>query len=288
MIEEHNAKNLSYKLGINAFADLTGREFKATHLGLVARNSDGDAAKLPFPNYSEAPDAIDWVQKGAVTPIKDQGKCGSCWAFSSTGALEGALFVAKGQLVSLSEEQLSDCETAGHGGVDYGCFGGLQDHAFAYVAKQGLCTEKSWPYTSGAGVSGKCSFFTPTGMRRAFMKIAGYTDVNKTEDALKLAVAHQPVSVGVDADSFGFKNYKIGVMSYECGTKVDHGILVVGYGSGKDGAYWKIKNSWGTSWGESGYGLMIRGKNMCGINTQASFPIGATLMPGQGTSAVLV
>lgn len=282
-IREHNAKNLSYWLGVTQFADLTEEEFAAKHLGgyRPELHQENDVPRTPFPRVvgEVLEDSVDWVAKGGVTPVKDQKQCGSCWAFSTTGAVEGAYFVANGQLVSLSEEDLVQCDHSG----DSGCQGGLMDNAFGWVKENGLCSEDDYPYTSGGGVRGKCRLpkCTPT------VKVSGLTDVPANdEEALKSAVAKQPVSVAIEADKTAFQLYKGGVLdSKKCGMQLDHGVLAVGYGTedGKD--YWKVKNSWGASWGEAGYIKLVRGKNMCGIAKQASYPTGATGMgPAPGPS----
>merc|ERR1719389_957895 len=213
-------------------------------------------------------DAEDWVAKGAVTPVKNQQRCGSCWAFSSTGSLEGAFFVASGKLVSLSEEDLVQCNSR----TDHGCQGGLMDNAFEWVEQNGICSEADYPYTSGGGITGYCrKGCSPV------VRIKGHTDVpSKDEDALKAAVSKRPVSVAIEADRSAFQHYKGGILdNVGCGTNLDHGVLAVGYGTdGKD--YWKVKNSWGASWGENGYIRMVRNKNQCGISQQPSYPTGAT------------
>lgn len=220
------------------------------------------------PNLT-APGSIDWVAKGAVTPVKNQKHCGSCWAFSTTGSVEGAYYVASRKLVSLSEEELVQCDHSG----DKGCKGGSMDNSFEFIKNSGgICSESSYPYTSGAGTRGTCK----KGCSAA-VTLAGFTDVpSGDEDELKKAVAQQPVSVAIEADQKAFQLYNGGVLdSAECGKKLDHGVLLVGYGTdgGKD--YWKVKNSWGAFWGEQGYVRIARGKNMCGIANMASYPTGA-------------
>jgi C1A family cysteine protease len=211
-----------------------------------------------------AADAIDWRSKGAVTPVKNQGQCGSCWSFSTTGSLEGALFLKTGKITPLSEQNIMDCDS-----VDQSCNGGLMDNAFEWIEKNGgVCSEADYPY-EGADGSCKTSCTKVPGTT-----IKSYVDVAKTEDALMAAVAQQPTSIAVNANMF-WQLYSGGVLSALCGAKLDHGVLAVGYGTdGKD--YWKVKNSWGSSWGESGYIRVQRGKGgsgECGILTSASYPV---------------
>jgi C1A family cysteine protease len=267
-IESHNAKKLSYWLGVNEFADQTWEEFSSTHLGYKPESRVSTLPKVPFPNITDVADAVDWVAKGAVTPVKNQQRCGSCWAFSSTGSLEGAFFVATGKLQSLSEEDLVQCNSV----TDHGCQGGLMDNAFEWVQQNGICSEDSYPYTSGSGITGSCKKTC-----KPIVTITGHTDVpSKDETSLKAAVSKQPVSVAIEADKSAFQLYRGGVLDNPaCGTQLDHGVLIVGYGtdSGKD--YWKVKNSWGATWGEQGYIRMARNKNQCGIAQQPSYPTGA-------------
>ena len=274
IINEHNAKGLSYELGHNEFSDLTWEEFKQLHMSELFLNRAPKNVRrvhLTGKNGAGAPaDDVDWTTKNAVTPVKNQQRCGSCWAFSTTGSVEGAYAIASGTLTSLSEQDLVSCD---HNG-DQGCNGGLMDNAFKWIESNGLCTEDDYPYTSGSGITGTCK----TTCKPA-VTITGFTDVpQQDETALQSAVATGPVSVAIEADKSAFQLYKSGVLdSASCGTKLDHGVLTVGYGtdsaSGKD--YWKVKNSWGATWGESGYIRMVRGKNMCGIAMSASYPTGA-------------
>jgi cathepsin L len=216
-------------------------------------------------NVSALPASVDWSLKGAVTGVKDQGNCGSCWSFSATGALEGAYQIKYGTLVSFSEQNLVSCDT-----IDSACNGGLMDTAFSWVKSNGgLCTESGYPYTSGTtGQKGTC---TTTCTKNTAVAPKSFTDVAKNSDsALMTALASQPVSIAIQANQPAFQLYKSGVLTGTCGSNLDHGVLAVGYGTWTDGTdYYKVKNSWGTGWGMSGYILIQRGNPQrcgeCGI-----------------------
>merc|ERR1712025_505517 len=201
--------------------------------------------------------AIDWTTRGAVTPVKNQGQCGSCWAFSTTGGLEGAWQLATGNLVSMSEQQFVDCDTGSSG-----CNGGLMDQAFGWAENQAIATEDSYAYTARDG-SCKSSFSTaiPSG------GVTGFKDVSNSASALKSALQNSPISVAIEADQSVFQQYTGGVISSGCGSNLDHGVLAVGVNS--DGSI-KVKNSWGTSWGASGYVNIAT--SQCGITNSASYP----------------
>lgn len=261
----------TYTLAMNEFADLSGEEFAKIVLGscvIPKRNSTGAATFLKSP-FIQVPTSVDWRDKNMVTPIKDQKQCGSCWAFSTTGSLEGQHSKKMGKLVSLSEQQLVDC--SGKFG-NMGCMGGLMDNAFRYIkANGGIDTEASYPYEAR---DGPCRF-KPADIGAT---VAGYTDVPEGDEAaLTQAIAAVgPISVAIDASHFSFQLYHTGVY-YEkrCSpTRLDHGVLAVGYGT-EDGQdfYW-VKNSWGLSWGQKGYIKMARNRNNnCGIATQSSYPL---------------
>jgi cathepsin L len=271
LIKAENAKGNMYTLGYTEFADLTFDEFKATY-GQLRRpkNMWRGATYLGRHKVSgkTRPTSVDWSQQGAVTPIKDQGQCGSCWAFSSTGSLEGRGQIASGQLVSLSEQQFVDC--AGSFG-NQGCNGGLMDNAFQYAESNALCTETSYSYTGTAGTCAASSCTT------APFSVSGYKDVTKDDtDALLDAVAEGPVSIAVDAAS-AWQLYTGGIMKGTCGASLDHGVLAAGYGTDNGVDYWKVKNSWGSSWGEDGYIRLVRKKSAVGecglLSGPPSYPV---------------
>ncbi|XP_028995520.1 cathepsin L.1 [Betta splendens] len=264
----------SYRLGMTFFADLENEEYKR----LISQGCLGSfnaslprsgSAFLRLPAGNDLPASVDWRQKGYVTGVKDQKQCGSCWAFSATGSLEGQTFRKTGELVSLSEQQLVDC--SGEYG-NMGCMGGLMDQAFQYIkATGGIDTEESYPYEAE---DGKCRY----NAANVGAKCTGYVDVTVgDEDALKEAVATVgPVSVGIDASQPSFQLYQSGVYNeLDCSsTELDHGVLAVGYGTSNGQDYWLVKNSWGLQWGEEGYIMMSRNKhNQCGIATAASYPL---------------
>jgi KDEL-tailed cysteine endopeptidase len=267
----HNNENHSWTMAVNKFADLTAAEFKARYTGglTIPKKSLRRAAVGPF-NTTANPTSVDWTAKGAVTPIKNQEQCGSCWAFSTTGSVEGAWFLSKGSLVSLSEQQLVDCSDAEG---NQGCNGGLMDQGFQYIIdNKGITTEAAYPYTA---TDGTCA----SKGKPVAATLSGYKDVAANNElALETAIVQQPVSVAVEADQSVFQFYSGGVMDSSCGTQLDHGVLAVGYGvdAGKD--YYKVKNSWGADWGEKGYIRLGRGakfnpSGQCGIQMVASYPV---------------
>jgi len=268
LIHQHNVEESlglhTFTLGVNEFADMSSEEFGKFYNGLAGKPTNHTVQKIVADNI---PETMDWRDKGYVTEVKNQGQCGSCWAFSATGSMEGQHFRKTGKMVSLSEQNLVDCVTA-----DEGCGGGLPSDAFKYVIKNsGIDTEASYPYK---GRNGQCHY-TGSDSGATFSKWVAVQ--SKSEDELKKAVATVgPVSVGIDASHFTFQLYKRGVYhSMFCSqTRLDHGVLVVGYGNegGKD--YWLVKNSWGKSYGEGGYIKMSRNRNNnCGIATMANYPL---------------
>ncbi|KAL8487519.1 hypothetical protein ACS0TY_023994 [Phlomoides rotata] len=269
--EQNTLANRTYKLGLNRFADLTNEEYRNTFLGarpdgkrrLTAKKSDMYEPKVG----DSLPDSIDWREKGAVAPVKDQGSCGSCWAFSTIVSVEGINQIATGSLISLSEQELVDCDTS----YNQGCNGGLMDYAFEFIIKNGgIDTEEDYPYT---GRDGRCD---QSRKNAKVVSIDGYEDVpENNEKALQKAAAHQPISVAIEGGGRDFQLYESGIFTGKCGEDLDHGVAVVGYGSEKGKDYWIVRNSWGPSWGEEGYIRMERNVKskygLCGIAVEPSY-----------------
>jgi C1A family cysteine protease len=245
-------------LGATTFSDMTLEEFQAMPIRGFKSSSDMDLPKVGVHEYNgeELAASVDWTTKGAVTAVKDQGQCGSCWAFSTTGGLEGAWEISSGNLVSMSEQQFVDCSKQ-----NSGCNGGLMDYAFSYAKGVAVATEQSYAYTARDGTC-KSSFTTaiPQG------GVTGYTDVSSSTSALQSALNNGPVSVAIQADQSVFQQYTGGVITSGCGSNLDHGVTATGY----DGSTINVKNSWGSSWGVSGYVKIDA--SQCGITTSASYP----------------
>jgi len=275
-IELHNRAGKSYTMGMNKFGDMPFAEFHAKYTGYNYIKRDyirsKNAPHIHDNHNVQDPASVDWRDKGAVTPIKDQGQCGSCWAFSATGSLEGAFFIKFNNSVSLSEQQLVDCSGAQG---NQGCNGGLMDQAFEYVKQNGgLTSEDQYPYMA---VDQDCMSPLP----HSIASLSGYTDVHANDDAaLQKAVVIGPVSVAIEADQESFQFYKSGVFEDpDCGDMLDHGVLAVGYGVENNKKYWIVKNSWGEDWGDKGYIRMVRRSDNpegeCGINMDPSYPTAA-------------
>jgi len=266
-IMAHNQLNNSYTLAMNQFGDLTSEEMHAMYTGLrPATNENTEWSAVPF--NGEVAAEIDWIAKGAVTPVKDQKQCGSCWAFSATGGIEGPVQIKTGKLVSLSEQQLVDC--SGSTG-NQGCRGGLMTNSFQWVIQEGGITdEKSYPYVARDQT---CQTGKPVAST-----ITAFQNVKPRDEADLLRAANLgPVSIAVEADRSVFQFYKDGVLdTTACGTSLDHGILVTGYGTEASGTkkdYWHVKNSWGAAWGKNGYIYLVRNKNVCGMSQMNTYVI---------------
>jgi cathepsin L len=269
--KEYEAGLKSFRLAINRFGDLTSEEFGARMNGFRRPTSINttNSRNLFASTNDELPAAVDWRTKGYVTQVKDQKRCGSCWAFSATGSLEGQHFKQTGKLVELSEQNLVDCS---RNFGNEGCNGGWMDSAFQYIkANDGVDTEQSYPYEA---VDRPCRFKP----QNVGADDTGFVDIKQgSESDLEAAIAKVgPISVAIDASHMSFQFYDHGVYNErQCSPKnLDHGVLAVGYGVNENGEkYYIVKNSWGSSWGNQGYILMSRGKNnQCGIATAASYP----------------
>merc|ERR1712126_278815 len=275
-ISSHNAEYKNgvhdFSVGENEFADMTHDEITSYFNGLAMDESSPSGQTF----YSDVslgslPTEMDWRKNGSVTPVKNQGHCGSCWAFSATGSLEGAHFLKTGKLVSLSEQNLVDCSRK-EGNL--GCMGGIMDKAFEYVIKnKGIDTESSYPYTA---VTGKVCKYKQDNVGAT---ISSFKDIptNSEADLMNAVATIGPISVAIDASKPTFHFYKSGVyFDRKCSsTHLDHGVLAVGYGADDNGeSYWIVKNSWGVKWGDKGYIKMAKDKNnACGIARQASYPV---------------
>jgi cathepsin L len=275
-IQSHNLRadlgHHTYKLEMNVFGDMTTDEFTSQMNGY---NKTRDMVKVPSgslymePSNVQLPVEVDWRKHGYVNAVKNQGQCGSCWAFSTACSLEGQHFKKTGKLVSLSEQNLVDCSRK-FGNM--GCNGGLMDQGFAYIkANHGLDTEESYPYTAQDGT---CKFQTAN----IGATDTGFVDVPAgNEQALASALATVgPISIAIDASHQSFQFYSSGVYNEpECSsTQLDHGVAAVGYGTLNGQDYFIVRNSWGASWGQEGYILMSRNNNnQCGVASQASYPL---------------
>jgi len=267
-IEAENAKGNSWTLGETQFTDLTNDEFKKMYVSGYKPASQQLGADLPYLGEhleTESTGSVDWTTKGAVTPVKNQGQCGSCWSFSTTGSLEGAWQINAGQLVSMSEQQFVDCDKS-----SMGCNGGSMATAFSWAKNQNVATESSYPYKA---VDGTCKTSFTTAIPQG--GVTGYKSVGSlffkaTVANLESAIDLGPVSIAIEADQSSFQHYTGGVLSSGCGTSLDHGVLAVGYDSAE--GYWLVKNSWGTSWGDNGYIKIAQANNVCGVLNQPVYP----------------
>jgi len=270
-------KGVTFKA--NKFGDLTSEEFKKMYLSkqpVVRDSSVPIASEYTSEVINALPTSFDWRPKGAVTPVKDQGQCGSCWAFSATGNMEGQWFLAGHNLTGLSEQNLVDCDHEctnydDQSSCDQGCDGGLQPNAYEYVIKNGgIDTENSYPYQ---GMDNTCNFQPST----IGTKISNFTMVSSDENQMAAyLIKNGPLAIAANAEEWQF--YFGGVFYIPCMTSLDHGILIVGYGVETDifdqtMPFWIVKNSWGADWGESGYIRIERGTGKCGLNQYVSSSI---------------
>ena len=280
-----NSQNHSYKLGHNPFSGMDLDEYKTFVLASKRPNPSPKHYVNSSITNTSLPLEVNWTKVGGVTPVKDQGYCGSCWSFSATGALEGAYFNKYGKLDSFSEQQLVDCDNLKNGGRDHGCNGGLMNNAFSWISKNGgLCSEFNYPYTSGVtGVPGTCTKSCPLVFGS---QIASFVDVKPSSDTDMMNTLYkQPVSIAIDAESREFQLYLSGVFTATCGNTLDHGVLATGYGVLNGLEYYSVKNSWSTSWGQAGYILLGKGVDpntnklynggagQCGMLMEPSYPV---------------
>jgi len=268
-IQKFNAENDTPQLAINKFADLTASEFKSQHASCAfAAEQQLVEERSEYQYVGALPASVDWRSKGAVTPVKNQGQCGSCWSFSTTGVLEGFNFINSGKLLSFSEQQIVDCDT----GVDQGCDGGWPYLAVEYAAKNGLETEAEYPYTAQDGT---CRY--KSNEAKKVNSNYSFVTANST-DQLKAALVNMPVSVLIEADQDVFQFYKNGVIKTGCGASLDHAVLAVGYHKVGVLEAFIVKNSWGTDWGMDGYVQIWSqqqpngGQGVCGILAQPMIP----------------
>ncbi|OMO92541.1 hypothetical protein COLO4_17498 [Corchorus olitorius] len=267
----NNERNKTYKLSINKYSDLTHDEFVAARTGDKNPGKAPTSSPFTYAGFKDVPTSLDWRKKGAVTPIKNQGNCQSCWAFAAVAATEGITQIKTGNLISLSEQQLVDCSRSGNNG----CSPGSKTDAFKYIiGNNGLTTEDNYPYT---GIQGTCDHEK---QESVVANISDYGSVpaNKEKELLK-AVSNQPVTVSIEASGVDFRHYQSGLFNGYCGTNHDHAVTVVGFGTSEEYGidYWLVKNSWGLDWGENGYIRMQRNvdaeEGLCGIAMLPVYPI---------------
>ena len=261
-VETQNAQNDAlYTTAINKFSDLTKEEFLTKYTGLRLSQAPKN---VEYINTLSQTAGIDWRTKGAVNPIKNQGQCGSCWAFSAIAATEAAYAIAGNTLTSFSEQQLVDCSTSQG---NHGCNGGWMDYAFTYLKAKGAQTEASYPYTARDGT---CKYDAGKSVKA----VGGFVDVAHNS-ATQLQVAANKSVVSIAIDAYGIMQYKSGIFNGSCATALNHGVAVVGYGTEGTTPYWIVRNSWGTGWGDQGYFKLFRQADgqagVCGMYLACSY-----------------
>jgi C1A family cysteine protease len=274
-IVKHNLDTTqNFTMGVNHFSDLTAEEFKTLYASGGKPTPLGSFGCKSFSASGNGlPASVDWRTKGVVNPVRDQGQCGSCWAFATTANAESVWAISSGKLLDLSEEFLVDC-ASGIGYFNMGCNGGQPDSAFKYMINNGQCSESSYPYKAGttktAGTCQKCTAVP--------VSFSSCSDVKPNDQvSLAAAVVKQPVVVAIEADTRYFQSYSGGILdSVSCGTNLDHAVEIVGYGSENSKNYWIVRNSWSSSWGEQGYFRVAKSSStndigICGIAAEPSF-----------------
>ncbi|KAJ4967897.1 hypothetical protein NE237_014598 [Protea cynaroides] len=270
-IYEFNKKDAPSKLELNRFADMTKHEIMTTYTGYHAMNShnriqlQGTIDSSKYNENIEIPTSVDWRTSGAITPVKDQGHCGSCWAFATAAAVESIHYIATGELLNLSPQQLVSCDDS-----NYGCDGGWSSDAYQYIrVNGGLTTWQNYPYTGTDSICDKSKESLPP-----LVTIGNYHSVPQNEYSMMQVVATQPISVNIDASGVKFHHYKQGIyIGDDCATELNHAVTIVGYGSEGGIDYWIVKNSWGEGWGENGYIRIKRGVGACAIDLSATYPV---------------
>jgi C1A family cysteine protease len=263
-IEKQNSLNTTYQLGMNQFTDFTAEEY-TNILGTYSGQVNNFCTPFNYDNVAETlPTSWDWRDYNVVTDVKDQGQCGSCWAFATAESVESAWAIAGNKLVSLSPQELVDCSSS-YGNM--GCLGGIPQEAVQWVADNGLCSETDYPYETKDDTCKKCN---------TVAKVSKCFQINSGDQVgLKHAVHKQPVMIAIEADRKVFQFYKSGILnSADCGTNLDHAVVIVGYGTENGQDYWLVRNSWGITWGDNGYIKLARTDStsdigVCGVAADA-------------------